>query len=50
MGKNKYKTGTDLRKFVGLLDKDDKEYDEIFKELKKLYKKWDKDLDKYSNY
>ena len=50
MVKKEYKTGADLKKIVGLLDKDDKEYDEIFKELKKLYKKWGMDLDKNSNY
>lgn len=42
MENKKYKTGAGLRKCIGLLDKDDKEYDEIMKELRILYKKWTK--------
>lgn len=40
--KKKYKTGADLKKHVGVIDKDDEEYEEIFKELKILYKRWTK--------
>jgi len=36
------KTGAGLRECAGLLEKDDKEYDKIMKELKPLYKKWTK--------
>ncbi|MBS3101418.1 hypothetical protein J4204_04735 [Candidatus Woesearchaeota archaeon] len=38
--KPKIKTGAGLKKHIGLLDKDDKEYEEIMKELKPLYKRW----------
>ena len=38
--KPKIKTGAELRTYVGLLDKDDKENEEIMKDLKPLYKKW----------
>ncbi len=34
------KTGAGLRECLGLLKKDDKEYEKITKELKPLYKKW----------
>ena len=36
------KTGAGLRECLGLLKKDDKEYDKIMEELKPLYKKWTK--------
>ena len=39
---NRKKIGADLWKCVGLLDKDDKEYDKIMKELGPLYRKWTK--------
>ena len=42
MEKPKSKTGANLGDCLGLLDKDDKEYEKIFKELKPLYKKWTK--------
>ena len=38
--KNAKKTGANLKKCLGLLPKDDDEYDKIMKELKPLYKKW----------
>jgi len=38
--RSKPKTGAGLRDCVGLLPKDDKEYEKIMKELKPLYKKW----------
>ena len=38
--KSKPKTGAGLRDCLGLLHKDDKEYEKIMKELKPLYKKW----------
>lgn len=38
--KSKPKTGAELRDCLGLLPKEDKEYEEIFRELKPLYKKW----------
>lgn len=40
MAKSKRKTGAGLKECLGLLDKNDKEYDEVMKELKGLYKKW----------
>lgn len=40
MEKSKPKTGAGLRDCVGLLPKEDKEYEEIMRELKPLYKKW----------
>lgn len=42
MKKQKFKTGADLRKCIGLLDKDDKKYEKILRELKPLYRKWTK--------
>lgn len=42
MEKRKRKTGVDLIKHVGVIDKDYKEYDGIFKELKILYRRWTK--------
>ena len=42
MKKTNLKTGAGLRECLGLLNKDDKEYDEIMKELRILYKKWTK--------
>ena len=36
------KTGAGLRDCLGLLSKDDKEYDKIMKELRPMYKKWTK--------
>ena len=38
--KSKHKTGAGLIDCVGLLPKDDKEYEKIMKELRPLYKKW----------
>ena len=40
MNKSKRKTGAGLKECLGLLEKDDKEYDEIMKELRILYKRW----------
>ena len=40
--KNTRKTISDLRECLGLLDKDDNEYDKIMKELRPLYRKWTK--------
>jgi len=40
MEKTKRKTGAGLRECLVLLDKNDKEYDKIMKELKILYKRW----------
>lgn len=40
MEKSKSKTGAGLRDCLGLLPKDDKEYERIMKELKPLYNKW----------
>lgn len=36
----KRKTGTGLRNCLGLLDKNDNEYEKTMKELRPLYKKW----------
>ena len=36
------KTGAGLRDCLGLLSKDDKEYDRIMKGLRPMYKKWTK--------
>ena len=47
MKKPKAKTGAGLIKCVGLIDKNDKEYDEIIKELKLLWRKWTK---RYSHF
>lgn len=38
--KSKPKTGAGLRDCAGLLPKEDKEYEEIMKELKPMYEKW----------
>ena len=38
--KSKPKTGAGLRDCIGLLPKEDEEYEEIMRELKPLYKKW----------
>ena len=38
--KSKPKTGAGLKDCMGLLNKDDKEYEKIMKDLKPLYKKW----------
>ncbi len=40
IGKSKHKTGNGLKDCVGLLGKDDSEYEEAMKELKPLYRKW----------
>ena len=40
--KDARKTIACLRGCLGLLDKDDKEYDKIMKELRPLYRKWTK--------
>ena len=40
MDKSKPKTGAALMECVGLLPKEDKEYEKIMKEVKPLYKKW----------
>ena len=50
MEKVKHNTGANLKEVVGLIDKDDKEYDEILKELKVLYKKWTRDVNKYEKF
>ncbi len=42
MKKSKFKTGAGLIKCVGLPDDDDKEYEDIIKELKPLWRKWTK--------
>ena len=38
--KSKPKTGSELKNCLGLLSKDDKEYEKIMKELRPLYRKW----------
>lgn len=38
--KSKHKTGAGLMDCIGLLPKEDREYEKIMKELKPLYKKW----------
>ena len=38
----KRKTGSGLRECLGLLDKNDSEYERALKELRPLYKKWTK--------
>ncbi|MBI2650352.1 antitoxin VapB family protein [Candidatus Woesearchaeota archaeon] len=38
--KSRPKTGAGLKDCIGLLPKEDKEYEEIMRELKPLYKKW----------
>jgi len=40
--KNTRKTIAGLRECLGLLGKDDNEYDKIMKELRPLYRKWTK--------
>ena len=40
--KSARKTIAGLKECLGLLDKDDKEYDKIMKELRPLYRKWTK--------
>lgn len=47
MKKTKVKMGAGLVKHAGLLGKDDKEYCEIMKELKPLYRRWTK---KYADF
>lgn len=39
---NKKKSGAGLKECLGLLGKDDDEYNRIAKEMKPLYKKWTK--------
>ena len=43
--KSKPKIGAGLKDCIGLLPKDDKEYEKITKELKPLYKKWTQKYD-----
>ena len=40
--KEKRKTGAGLRSCLGLLDKNDNEYEKIMNELRPLYKRWTK--------
>lgn len=40
VSKKGQKTGYDLKECLGLLSKDDREYEKIMKELKPLYRKW----------
>ena len=44
MAKRK-KTVAGLKEYVGLLDKEDDEYDRIMKELRPMYKRWTKKVD-----